>query len=129
MKSPARGATSPVGLSARRPVPERAEPAAVPDDRRPRAVAALGDHTLEVGVLEGMVLDVDGQALFAVADRRALGHRPAREHAVDLEPQIVAEPPRRVLVDDEQVAVRRPAVAKRLGRTRGVALLPALVEG
>src|SRR5207249_9509909 len=119
---------APLDVFARRPVPERAEPTAVPDDRRPRAVAALGDHTLEVGVLEGMVLDVDGQALLAVADRRALGHRPAREHAVDLEPQIVMEPPRRVLVDDEQVAVGRPAVAERLGRARRVALLPVPVE-
>jgi len=119
---------APRDLLARRPVAERAEPAAVPDDGRPRAVAALGDHALEVGILDWVVLDVDGQAALAVADRGALGHRPAREHAVDLEPQVVVEPPRRVLVDDEQVAVGRPAVAERLGRARGVALVPVLVE-
>ena len=119
---------APRDLLLRRPVAERAEPAAIPDNGRPRAVAALGDHPLEVGVLDGVVLDVDGQAAFAVAHRGALGHRPAREHAVDLEPQVVVEPPRRVLVDDEQVAVGRPAVAERLGRARGIALLPVLVE-
>src|SRR5206468_1548661 len=119
---------APRDLLARRPVAERAEPPTIPDDGRSRAVAALGDHTLEVGVLDGMVFDVDGQAPLAVADRRALGHRPAGEHAVDLEPQVVVEPPRRVLVDDEQVAVGRPAVAERLGRARGVALVPVRVE-
>ena len=112
----------------RRPVAEHAEPAAIPDDGRSRAVAALGDHALEVGVFDGMVLDVDRQPPLAVPDRWALGHRPAHEHTVDLEPQIVVEPPRRVLVDDEQVAGRRPPVAERLGRPRGVALVPVLVE-
>ena len=41
----------------------RAVAPVVPDDDRARAVVVRGDHALEVGVLERMVLHVDGQTL------------------------------------------------------------------
>ena len=91
---------------------DRAVPAAVPDDDRAGAVVAWRDHALEVGVLDRVVLDVDGQALLFRAHRRPLRHRPALEHPVHLEAQVVVEAPRRVLLDDEQSAAR-PGGARR----------------
>ena len=115
-------------LLGRGPVAEGAVRAAVPDDGRPGAVAALGDHALEVAVLERMVLDVHGQALLAVPDRRPLRHGPAREHTAELEPEVVVEPAGRVLVHDEQVARRGAAPAEGLGRPLRVTLFAVCVE-
>ena len=75
--------------------------ALVPDLDRARPVLALGDLALEGRVLERVVLDVDGQLPLARLQRDALRHRPARERAVALEPEVVVEPPRVVPLDDE----------------------------
>src|SRR5439155_1307095 len=79
-------------------------------------------------VLEGMVLDVHGEPLFVRAHRRPLGHGPALQHAVDLQAQIVVEPPRRVLVDDEPAATGLARAAERFRRQRGIPLSPIFLE-
>src|SRR5215470_309830 len=107
---------------------QQLESPGVPDDRRTGSVAAFGNDAFEVGVLDRVVLDVHGQALFVGAHRRPLGHGPALEHAVDLEAQIVVEPARRVLVDDEPVAAGLAGSPEGLGRRGGIALAPVFVQ-
>src|SRR5690606_14077981 len=63
----------------------------------------------EITIFERVVFDVDGQALDGGVQGRALGHRPADQHAVDLEPKVVVEAPGFVaLYDIAQRALRRP---------------------
>ena len=75
--------------------------APVPDVDRPGPVLALGDLALEVRVLERMILDVHGERALAAAQRHAPRQRPARKHAIALEPQVVVQAPRDVTLDDE----------------------------
>src|SRR5215217_1610992 len=79
----------------------------VPHDHRSGAVARPPDHALEVAVGERVVLDLDGEPLLARIGRRPLRNRPRLQHAVDLEPEVVVQRRRRVLVDDE--AAHAPA--------------------
>ena len=68
---------------------------------RAAAVLALRDRALERGVAEGVVLDLHRQPLDRRIERRPLGDRPALEHAVGLEPEIVVQVRGVVLLDDE----------------------------
>ena len=88
----------------------------------------MGDHAFEVGVLDGVVLYVHGQALLFRVHRRALGHRPALQHAVHLEPEVVMKPPRGVLLDHEALAGALPAAAEGLGRAVRVPFPPVGLE-
>src|SRR5207253_2825018 len=67
--------------------------AVVPDLDRAGAILAFRDLPLEGGVVQRMVLDVDGEVLRAGLERHALRHRPARQHAVALQPEVVVQPP------------------------------------
>src|SRR4029079_400907 len=67
--------------------------AAVPDLDRARAVLTFRDLALEARVVEGMVLDVNGEGPLPRLERYALRHRPARERTVTLEAEVVVEPP------------------------------------
>ena len=80
--------------------------ALVPDDHGAAAVLALGDRALEGEVLQRMVLRVDREALLPANEARAPRHRPALENAVELQPEIVVEAARVVLLDDEAEARR-----------------------
>jgi hypothetical protein len=62
-----------------------------------------------------MVLDLDGEPLLARIGRRAFRHRPRAQRSVDLEPEVVMEVTRVVLLDDEPV----PAFLGRSGRLAG----------
>src|SRR6185295_7415290 len=75
--------------------------APVPDLDRAGAVVSFRDDPLEMPVLEGVVLDLDGETLVARFETRPLRNRPAAEHAVELQPEIVVQPPGRVLLDEE----------------------------
>jgi hypothetical protein len=99
------------------------DPAAdVPDDHGARPVVPLGDHPFEVGVLDRVILDLHRQPLLGRVQRGTLRYRPREQHAPPLEPQVVVEPARRVLLDDEQAGPRRVFAAERLGRAIGVSL-------
>src|SRR6476659_8067442 len=95
--------------------------AAVPDLDRPGAVLALRDLPLEVGVLDRMVLNVDGEVLLARLQRDALRHSPGRERPVPFEPEVVVQPARIVALDDEDGLCLLPRAAARegLGRPLG----------
>ena len=53
--------------------------AAFPQHHRAAAILALGDRALEVAVVEGMVLDLHGQATIGRVQRGPLGHGPRLE--------------------------------------------------
>jgi hypothetical protein len=101
------------------------ERAVVPDLDGAGAVVARRDLALECRVVEGMVLDVDGERTLAGLQGDALRDGPGRERAFQLEPEVVVEPPSVVALDDEDrlllaaLALRR----ERLGRGAAVPLL------
>ena len=106
------------------PLFHRPIPAAIPHDDRACAVVVRGNHSLEIGILYGVVLHMNREALLLRPDRRALRDRPALQHPIDLEPQIVMGMPGRVLLDHEQGTASPPAPAEWLRRPLRVALLP-----
>ncbi len=102
--------------------------ATIPDLDRPGAVLTGGYLSLEVGVGERMILDVNRQVTLGARHGHALRHRPAREDAAPLEPQVIVEPARRVPLDDESQAARSVAVLERLWRARGIPLASIVLE-
>jgi hypothetical protein len=101
----------------------------VPDLDRSGAVLALRNLALEAGVVEWMILDVDGEVLLAGLERDALRNGPGRERAVALEPEVVVETPRVVPLDDEcGRAPGSPARRERLRRPLRFALASVFVE-
>jgi len=98
----------------------------VPDHDGAPAIFALGDGAFEFVVLDGVILDMDGEPLLARDQARAAGDRPALHHAVELQPEVVVQPAGGMLLDDEPIALgpRRPPA-----RLRGdVELALALVD-
>src|SRR5690242_8194383 len=75
--------------------------AAVPEEHRAAAVFAGRDDPLELAVIERMILDVNGEPPLLRVEARPFRHRPALQHAVQFETEIVVQAPRRVLLDDE----------------------------
>src|ERR1700683_1994053 len=73
--------------------------AAIPDHHGTAAILALRDSTLEGVVFDWMVLDVDGETLFSGIEARPARDGPAFHDAVEREPQIVMQPPRRMFLN------------------------------
>ena len=61
----------------------------------------FGNVALELGVCDGVVFDFDRQALVRRIERGPFGHRPTAQRAFPLEAEIPVQPPRRVLLHDE----------------------------
>src|SRR5690606_17733527 len=104
--------------------------AAVPDLHRAAAVLPLGDLALELAVLERVILDLDRQSPDSVLATDALGHRPALEHAIQLESQVVVLVRSEMVLDHEaECAVLRLARrGARLGRLVEVTLAAVFGE-
>src|SRR5690606_19200750 len=99
------------------------------EQHRPAAVLALRDGALERAVLDRMILGAHGQPPLARIEARPLRHRPAQQHAVELEPEIPVHAPRGVLLDDEAApGLGRDALRRRLAGLREVALLSVGLE-
>ena len=96
--------------------------AAIPHDDVTRAVATRRDHPLEVEVLDRMVLHVHREVAHLRVERHALRHRPAHEHAVDLEPEVVVESAGAVALHHEPRCTGR---GRRRPAGSGVARSPA----
>ena len=96
--------------------------AVVPHHHRAAAVLTLGDVALEVGVIERMVLDVDGEAPHLGIEARPLGDRPALEDPADLEPEVVVERAGAVFLDHEPIAAGDHPARLGLGRAGEIAL-------
>ncbi|GAO05323.1 hypothetical protein PSR1_04232 [Anaeromyxobacter sp. PSR-1] len=91
-------------------VADRPPRAAIPHDDGPGAVVPRGNDPLEVGVLDRVILDLDGHAAVGRVGGRALRHGPAPQRAAQLQPEVPVEPPRRVLLDHE--GPRRAGIAR-----------------
>ena len=100
-------------------IADRLPRAAVPDDHGAGAVLARRDRALEAGVGERMVLDVDRHLHLRRVERRPLRHRPAEQHAVELEAKVVVQAARPVLLDDERQRPRSAASVLRCGAGAG----------
>ena len=87
----------------------------VPDDHLAGAVVALGDDTLEVGVLHRVVLDLHREALVGGVERGAHRHRPRAQHAAELEPEVVVKARGGVLLDAEEARPRPGGASLRGG--------------
>src|SRR6185503_119410 len=87
-----------------------------------------GDDALEVRVLDGMVLDVDGQPLLLGLERGPLGNSPALQDTVHLQAHAVVQATGGVLLDDEHPALAAAGRTEGLGRARRVTLLSVVVE-
>ena len=93
----------------------------VPDDHLARAIAAGRDYSLEVSVVQRVVLDHGGESLLARVEGRPLWGRPRLEHAVDLQPDVVVEAGRCVLLHHESEVAPPRRAGRRLGRAGEVA--------
>src|SRR5690349_19745452 len=80
-------------------IAHRGPGATVPQQHRSASVLALGYGPFEIAVLDLMVLDFDRESLVGWIAAGPLGHRPALEHAVQLEAEVVVEVRRGVLLD------------------------------
>jgi hypothetical protein len=78
----------------------------VPHDDVAAAVLAGRYDALEVDVLHRMVLDMEGRAPHSGVQRRTLRHGPTHQHTVDLQSEVVVQPPGPVSLHHE--AARRP---------------------
>src|SRR5450631_1859064 len=89
--------------------------AAVPDHDRAAAIFALRDCAFELVVVNRMVFDLHGETFFTRHQAGAASHRPALHDAIEFEPQIVMQPPRRVLLNDVSVPLSGDNLTLRLG--------------
>ena len=65
------------------------------------SVLTRRNGALEPGVLQRMILDLDRQALVARIEARTLRHRPALQHAIEFEAEVVVQAARRMALHDE----------------------------
>src|SRR6476660_471046 len=96
--------------------------APVPDFHGAGAVLTGRDLPLEVGVVERVVLDVDGECALAGLEWNALRYRPARERPVALQAKVVVEPAGVVALDDEDRPCSALLGAERLRSSLRIAL-------
>ena len=100
---------------------------AVPQHHRAAAIFTLGDRALEIGIGKRMILGAHREPLVGGIGARPFRHRPALEHTVGLEAEVIMKARRVVLLDDEASALRlrrlsRRHLPRRLGRGGEVAL-------
>src|SRR5262249_17762578 len=88
----------------------------------PAAIFSLGDRAFEGAVLEGMVLNLDGEAFFGWIEAGAFGHGPADERAVHFEAEIGVETRGVVFLDNEAMGGARWGFAPWLRGTREISL-------
>ena len=98
---------------------ERGPDAAIPDQRGAGAVLPARNDALEPAIFERVVFDMNRQALLARIEARPFRHRPALQHPVEFEPEIVMQPARRMLLDDKGQGPSRALRRRRAGRLGG----------
>ena len=87
----------------------------VPKEHLACAILLLRDHALELAILERMVFGLHGETLVGRIEARPLRHRPALQHAGELEPEVVMQPRRGVALD---VIAQRLCLFRRGAATR-----------
>ena len=104
--------------------------AAIPQLHGAAAILVVRDGAFEIAVIQRVILDLDRQPLVVGIERRPPGHRPGLEDAVELQPQIVMQPGRVVLLDHEPPLFggRDLDVAGGLRGLAEIALLPVRAQ-
>ena len=74
---------------------------AVPELNRPAAIFALGDRSLEVPIVERVILDLNREPLVMGIERWPAGHSPRFKDTIELKPKIVMQPRCGMLLDDK----------------------------
>src|SRR3984893_10912870 len=90
--------------------------ATIPDDHRAGTIFALRNIALKIEVFDRVVLGANRKPLFTGRQAWAFGDSPTFQDPVNLEPQIVMQPARRVFLNDELSAL---APDSRTGGLRG----------
>ena len=104
-------------------IADRFPGATVPDDDGSGTVLPGWDRAFKAAVGNRVVFDVDRHALFMRIEAGPLGHRPAKQDAVQLQAKVVVQPRGPVLLDDEGEGLGFSCPhARRLRRAREVAL-------
>ena len=75
--------------------------AAVPELHGPAAILGFWNRAFEIAIIERMIFNFHRQALIVRIERRPLGNRPGFENAAELQPEIIMQPARCVLLDDK----------------------------
>src|SRR3546814_20564908 len=96
---------------------------------RAAAIFAPGDHPLEIGIGHRMIFGAHREPLVVGVRARPLGDRPAFEHATRLEPEIVMEARRVVLLAAEAIAGAVRDIARGFGGQLVLALFVSLGAG
>src|SRR6478752_9097008 len=105
--------------------------AAVPLYHPARAVLAFGDDPFEILVLHRVVFGATGHPFVLGVGGWPFGHRPRREHAVDLEPKVVVIGAGRVVLNHEArcFALSPPGCTTgRLRAASGASLTPVFLQ-
>ena len=104
--------------------------AAIPQHDGAAAILVVRDGAFEIAVVQRVILDLDREPLVVRIERGSSRHRPGFEDAVELQPQIVMQPGRVMLLDHEPpLSGRRDLdVAGGLRRLAEIALLPVRAE-
>src|ERR1700730_10848741 len=90
--------------------------ATIPDNHRAGTIFALRNIALKIEVFDRVVLGANRKPLFTGRQAWAFGDSPTFQDPVNLEPQIVMQPARRVFLNDELSAL---APDSRTGGLRG----------
>ena len=98
--------------------------AIVPQHDGAAAIFASGDQTFESGINKRVILGPHRQGLVVGIGARPASDGPADPHAVQLQPEIIMQPRRGMLLDDKAIAGRRKLRTGRLGRVRKIVLRP-----
>src|SRR6202035_2254987 len=109
--------------------------AAVPEQHGAAAVFPGRDDALEGAGIDRVVLDLPRQPLLVRIQARPFRHRPALQHAVHLQAEVIVQAARGMLLHHEggpggrcRRAAPGPLAARRLRRAREVPLPPILLE-
>ena len=100
----------------------------IPDHHRPAAVLTLGDGALEVVVAHGMVFDVRRQPALGGIQRGPFGDRPADEHTLHFEAEVVVQPGCPMLLHSEAVSSAGVGCTLRFGSLAEIAFSLVLRE-
>ncbi len=98
-------------------------PTPIPQHDRPGAVSC-GNDPLEFAIVDRMILGPDREPLDGGIEAWPLRHRPALQDAIEFQAEVIVQPPRVMLLHDEEVPLRLFEFAGWLRRASEVALLP-----
>ncbi len=110
------------GIAKRIPCP------AVPHHHRAAAIRPFGNDPFEVGIGEGVILDMNRESFVARIQTRPFGHRPALQGAAEFKAKVVMQPPCSMLLHHEAAVNALHDRSARLRRRPEIALRPVSLQ-